>query len=101
VVIAMNDLPRIPVYALPGNAATEPVVQFDPAKLITLAKALKDEIEAQGYAMNAVADTEAYDDAMQLTDHLATLIAHMTADLEGETLADQRSGYCGERAAGE
>jgi hypothetical protein len=79
------------------NSATEPVVQFDPAKLIALAKALKDEIEAQDYAMGKAADTDLYDDAMQLTDHLATLIAHMTADLEGETLADQRSGYCGER----
>jgi hypothetical protein len=90
----MSD--RIPVYALPGNA--EPVVQFDPAKLIALAKALKDEIEAQDYAMNAVADTDLYDDVTNLLDPLDLLIAHMTADLEGETLADQRSGYCGERA---
>jgi hypothetical protein len=79
---------------------TRTVTPFDPAELIALAKALKDEIEAQEYAMSAVADTELYDDAMQLTDHLATLIAHMTADLEGEPLADQRSGYCGERRTG-
>jgi hypothetical protein len=64
------------------NSATEPVVQFDPAKLIALAKALKDEIEAQDAAMNAVALVDLYDAAGQMVDLISDLLHLIEKDAE-------------------